>query len=215
MIPALHPKLAHVHRLIELSHKLEKVAELYKDDPEIRTKALTVKLGVDNRTFELIKESVNWLSLAKPLAWGAGIGIPVVGGGALAGSHLLDKFYDRSEEATANIRNKVLQTALGLAAIGGGLYGLHRLSGGAPLQSFFSSPQGTPTQETPPKEAAANTLPGDVIEKLATVGVIEDMLGSLPASTPDDATKLATEIFVLNRGYGMNLLYEICHDSND
>jgi len=120
MVPALHPKLAQVYRLVELSNKLGKTAAAYKDDPEILAKALTVKLGVDNQVFDIVKESLDLNALktiGKPLAWGLGLGAPAV----LGGRHLINKFYDRGEEATADVRNKVLQTALGLAGIGGGL----------------------------------------------------------------------------------------------
>ena len=213
MVPALHPKLAQVYRLVELSNKLEKVAASYKDDPEVLTKTLVVKLSVDNQAFDIVKEALDLnalKTLGKPLAWGLGVGAPAV----LGGRHLINKFYDRSEEATGDVRNKILQTALGLAAIGGGLYGMHRLTGGAPLGGYPPEKKTEKPAAPKPKEKAAslNTLPEEAIEKLATVGVVEGMLSSLPASTPDETLKLAAEIRVLNRGYGMHLLYEICHE---
>lgn len=207
MIPALHPKLAHAYWLVELSNQLEKIAAAYANDPEVLTKALAVKCGVDAHAFGLVKEAANWPALKsalkpalKPLIWGTGIGVPLT----LGGAHLINRFYDRSAEATSDVRNKVLQTALGLAIIGGGLYGLHRLTGGAPIGGRYSKSE--------KKIKTSSVLSEDAIEKLATVGVIEDMLANLPASTPESVIKLATEIRALNRGYGMRLLYEICHE---
>ena len=194
-------KLGRLNTLVETSHQLEKVAHDYQNDTENASQALTLKMELDNLVFDFAKAAGAGSFIRdvgkSPLGWGVGVGVPLT----LGGSHLINKFYDRGEEATSDIRNKILQTALGTAAIGGGLYGLHRLTGGGPLG-------GNPPET---KQAALDQLPAEIIEKLATVGLIDALLDQLPKTLPADEVKLAAEIRALNRGYGITLLYEISH----
>lgn len=219
MVPELHPRLAEVFRSISTSAQLEKIAE--SQNLALREKAVLAKIAVDAEIFDLIKTALNpWAKkVLTGMAVGGGAAVPA----GLAGSALLGQAEEKAKRTTADIRNKVLQTALGLAGIGGGLYGLHRLGGGEPIGELISRARGqdgAPDQslvpgqnEVPDQKQASNTgvLPDDAIEKLATVGVIDALLDEVPDNISDDARKLAAEIRILNRGYGVKLLYEICH----
>jgi hypothetical protein len=98
----------------------------------------------------------------------------------------------------------VLQTALGLGGIGAGLYGLHRMTGGGPLLA-----QGEKQEKT---GADSGEELSDLVSKLATVGKIEDTLDCLDFDRlSPEAQKLAWELRVINRGYGVQLLHEASH----
>jgi len=181
---------------------LEKIAE--SKDPALREEATLVKIAVDAEIFALIKTAMNpWAKkVLTGMAVGGGAAVPA----GLAGTALLHSAEEKAKRTTSDVRNKVLQTALGLAGVGTGLYGLHRLAGGESVGGLIDKIKGQ-------KSASAdNTLPADAIEKLATVGVIEALLDEVPASVSDETKKLAAEIRVLNRGYGIKLLYEISHE---
>jgi len=206
----LYPRLGQIYRGVVWSGQMEKIATASQDDPELAAGALMNKLAADADIFGMIKKSAGWMSqafqhpLGKALAWGVGLGAPIAGAGGL----LLAKARNDAEAATADIRNKVLQAALGVAGIGAGLYGLHRLTGGKPLSLNLGE-----TQE-PPKQASAgeDMLPEDALQKLATVGAIEALLDDALPRLEGEAQKLAMEVQALNRGYGVKLLFELSQD---
>lgn len=194
MLP-LTRDLPQIYRAVDTSHRLEKIAEYYADDPEVAASAQLAKVAVDAEVFHLIKNAAA-PAAASPLlkklmtgaAYGAGAAVPITAGGA----YLLGKARDDAQSTAADIRNKVLQTGLGLAGIGGAMYGLHRLAEGSPKQASDD-------------EGAVEEL----IEKLATVEVIEEMFSRLdPSKLSPEAQKLAFDMAALNRGYGVQLLYE-------
>ena len=198
MVPVLHPRLAEVFKSISTSAQLEKIAG--SKDPSLQEKAVLAKIAVDAEIFASIKTAMNpWAQKALTgLVVGGGAALPV----GLMGTALLGQAEEKAKRTTADIRNKVLQGALGLAGIGAGLYGLHRLSGGEPVN--INAMVG--------KRASDNgVLPVDAIEKLATVGLIDALLDEVPGNVSDETKKLASEIKILNRGYGVKLLYEISH----
>ena len=219
MVPDLHPRLVEVYRSVSTSTQLEKIAE--SNDPAVREKAIQVKIAVDAEIFDFIKTALNpWAKkVLTGMAVGGGASVPA----GLTGAALLHGAEEKAKRTATDIRNKVLQTALGLAGIGGGLYGLHRLSGGAPLGELIDKVKGqgaVPEQPSmqeqsmvPDQKQASDdsALLNDVIEKLATVGIIDALLDEVPDSVSDETKKLAAEIKILNRGYGVNLLYEISH----
>jgi len=198
MVPSLHPRLAEVFKSISTSTQLEKIAETQSE--ALREKAIMVKIAVDAEIFDFIKIAMNpWVKkILTGLAVGGGAAVPT----GMAGSLLLSQAEEKAKRTTADIRNKVLQSALGVAGIGAGLYGLHRLSGGEPVD----------VNELIGKKASdSKSLPDDAIEKLATIGMIDALLDEVPENVSNDTKKLASEIKILNRGYGIRLLYELSH----
>lgn len=208
----IHPRLGQIYRQVRTSMKLAQVS----DDPI----ALQTKIALDASTFELVKQAGPWFAklmenpVARGAAYGLGAAIPAAAGGA----YLIHRGGEQAKETSADLRNKILQSALGAAGIGAGLYGLHRLTGGGPL---FSINTGAGERAEEPKQAAAqdsrsssssvDELPDDAYHKLAAIMAIECALDSIPKDAPAETQKLATEMRVLNHGYGVQLLYELCH----
>lgn len=113
---------------------------------------------------------------AKGLMYGAGAMVPVTAGGA----YLIHRAGEQAKDNTADIRNKALQTGAGLAAIGGGIYGLHKLlSGGG-------------------EKTGADT--SAVLADIAAVGYLDTVL---QASQP--VTKIA-ECLAINAWHHRHLL---------
>lgn len=210
MLPEYSAELLKVFHGVGTSKRLEKIAKDFKDDQEIFEKASALKIMVDAEVFDVVKNAGLAGTLGRKAltagAYGAGAALPV----ALGGGYLLDKAGDETRETTEDVRNKVLQTALGIGGIGAGLYGLHRLTGGAPIGG--RSGEGI-SPESDEKHAAYNeNHVGELVEKLATVGMIDEMLDKVDTSNlSKDAQKLATEIRIMNRSYGVQLLYEASH----
>lgn len=189
---------------VDTSNNLEKIACAFKDDKEVFEKASAAKILVDAEVFALVKKAGLASELGRKAltgaAYGAGAAVPA----ALGGAYLLDRAGDETKETTEDIRNKVLQTALGLSGIGAGMYGLHRLTGGGPLLQAGMRGE---------KQASSDTgRVEELVEKLATVGMVDDMLNQINTSSiSEDAKKLAAELKIINRGYGVQLLYEASH----
>ena len=207
MLPKYSVDLIKIARSVDTSKRMEKLAEDFKDYPEIFEKASALKIAVDAEVFELIKESGMASELGRKAltgaAYGAGAAVPA----ALGGSYLLGRASDETKETTEDIRNKILQTALGVGGIGAGMYGLHRLTGGGPLNLGGNAPQVGEKRASYEEDHAK-----ELVEKLATVGIVDEMLGNVDTTTlSEDAQKLAAEIRIMNRGYGVQLLYEASH----
>lgn len=220
----IDPRLPAIHESILASKRLEKLAEIYADDAEVLEKIAEAKVRVDDEIFSMAKEAgVGWeaakqyfrsggagKTALKGLIGGAGVGLGLGVPAYMVGSGLLRRGREETEATAADIRNKVLQTALGVGGIGAGLYGLHKLVGGkAPggkdgasgvlgLLPKFGSDEEARVEET--------------LEKLAAVGTIEGMLDLLPDTLDEETQKLASEIRMLNRSYGVHLLYGLYPD---
>ena len=211
MLPKLPPRLVDIFRSVSTSARLEKIAA--SKNPVVQEKASLVKIAVDAEIFALIKTAMNpWTKkVLTGMAVSGGAAVPA----GLTGAALLHGAEEKAQRTTSDIRNKVLQTALGLAGIGTGLYGLHRLSGGESVGGLIDKIKGQNPEQVQGQDLKSasdnNALSEDSIEKLATVGVIDALLDEVPASVSDETKKLATEIRILNRGYGVRLLYEISH----
>lgn len=132
----------------------------------------------------------------KALLTTAGVLLPVVG----AGGYLLHRTKMKADEIARDTRNKILQAALGAGAVGGGLYGLHKL-----LESREPSKTASVSKIA---EDETHVL-DDAMAKLATVAAIECLLDNIPETVPENTQKLAAELRALNRGYGMRILYSL------
>jgi len=219
----LHPKLSIIHRSAQASKRLEKIAAHYTDDAEVLAKLAAAKAALDAEVFALIKRAGLWGSLGKGVAIGSGVGAGLSVPAYLTGSALFEKGRDTARETAADIRNKVLQGALGVAAAGAGVYGLSNLlskkTGGGSndfanslLGGVFGGAKNTPAPvSSPPQKLAADASAQklEALEKLATVGAIEAMLDNLPGNIDEETRKHAAEVQVLNRSYGVHLLNEL------
>lgn len=204
----LHPKLGQVYRKVCLSAEIEKTASARGKNDSINAELSHAKIALDADIFDTIRKTAGWFQeamkspIGKGLAIGTGIAVPT----GAAGAYLLNKARDNAEDATADVRNKILQTALGLGGIGAGMYGLHRLTGGGPL---FESPESSESGVAK-TSSTSDSLPEDILAKFATIAAIECAMENVD-QTDREAVKLANEVRALNRAYCTNLLYEISH----
>jgi len=217
MFAPLYSRMPDVVRSVLLSTNLEKIACENQQDPELCDAAWHAKIAVDAEIFghaqcfaqtltktaalgEAVagaaKEALPTMgdALKRGLGYGAGIGIPLTAGGA----YLAHRGRVESEGAAESLRNQVLLTALGLGGIGAGAYGLSR------AMDKQSSANGLQKQA-----ALQESETQELTEKLGSVGMLEDLLDQV------DFEKLSSEAQdeylqarVLNRGYGIRLLYE-------
>jgi len=217
--------MAEIHRSVLASKRLEKLAQLYENDTEVIEKIAEAKIRVDNEIFEMTKKAgAGWeatkrffksrtglpgvaqKSLVGGAAAGVGLGLPTY----MVGSGLLEKGREQTEATAADIRNKVLQTALGVGGIGAGMYGLSKLMG---KDQAPGASQGGGLMGLLPKFGSdENAFVEETLEKLAAIGTIEGMLDSLPENVDDETKKLAMEIRMLNHSYGVHLLHGLYPD---
>lgn len=192
MLTPLNPYLVQISRGVNTAKRLEKIAAQFHDDVEIVKSASEARELVIDEVFDMCKKagaiSAKALTAGdaalKGLGWGVGLGVPAIGVGAYL-SH-------KSEDATADMRNKILQTGLGLAGIGAGLYGLHRLANQGEKQA-----------------SSSDDKYAELVEKLAAVDHVESTLAKASLEKlSGDAAKLAREVRTLNRAYGVQLLHE-------
>jgi hypothetical protein len=168
---------------------------------------LAAKALNDLALFEAVKEAaINWGAarelagkamqhpVGKGLAYGTGAAIPA----AAAGSYLIGRAGDEARQTTEDVRNKALQTALGVGAVGAGLYGLHRLT--------------QPSQEAAPKQASAET-DEILLEKLSTVGFLDTLFVEQEKHGADESVRHeALECRMLNAEHGIDLLKQLLNE---
>lgn len=217
MFAPLYSRMPDVVRSVYLSTNLEKIAQENQKDPELYEAAWRAKIAVDAEIFghaqrfaktlkktaapveaaaAAAKEALPSMgeALKRGLGYGAGIAVPLTAGGA----YLAHRGHVESEEAAKAIRNQVLLTALGLGGIGAGAYGLSRMMG--KQSSAQEMQKQAELQESETKE---------LTEKLASVGMLEDLLDQVEfEKLSADAKNEYLHTRILNRGYGVRLLYE-------
>lgn len=155
-------------------------------------------------------------AFGKGIAYGLVPAVGTVGAGALAVPYIANRIAKTKEETTKRIiedaRNKALQTALGIGAIGGGLMGVHHL-----LTKRDQSPMTQPSMDASMglmpsysdygyKMSAAHTAPA-LIEKLATTGYLDVMLEQLEKTAEHQTEALYCR--ALNAEHGTHLLRQI------
>lgn len=182
-----------VVRGLQVSEALEKHAAAH-DDAE----ALTLKAAQDLTLLQLVKQAsaldtlkalgskVMEHPIGRGAAYGAGAAVPA----ALAGNYLISRSGEEARETASDIRNKALQTALGLGGVGAGLMAVHRL--------------------TQPPDKTASLDHEALLEKLATVGFLEALFEDQAThGTSEEVRKQASECRMLNAEHGIDLLKQL------
>lgn len=208
MIPADHTILS-VLECVRASEKLEKVASAFEHDDEVQEKIAVIRSLIDIETMELSKVAAGWGGLGKKLLTGAAVGTGVALPVTLGGAMLLNRATQEAKETSADLRNKILQTALGVGAMGAGLYGLHGL---AKSKGWVPDLSGKKPRRAK-RAADRNEEVRDLTTKLATVGAVEGMLQGIPtANLSKEAEALLGAVRALNRQYATQLLREACEE---
>jgi hypothetical protein len=192
----LYAGLPEIARAVYLSKNLEKIASTFKDDPNMCRRASEARMLVNAEIFGMVKKAAVedaaskvlpalGQGLGRGLAYGAGIAAPVV----LGGAYLMHRAKNNAAETARDVRNQILLTALGLGGVGAGLYGLKRLG---------------EKQASLRDEAKL-----ELLEKLATVGILEDLFSGLDREKlSSESRRMANEMQLMNRDYGVQLLFE-------
>jgi hypothetical protein len=161
---------------LQTSEDLEKNAD---------ARRLVTKAATDVVTLGLLKSAAMNPALMKGLLYGTGAAIPATA----AGSYLIHRAGKESRKTTEDIRNKALQAAAGIAAIGGGMYALHRTQAG--------------------KTAAVQKDPEILLEKLATVGFLDVLFEEQRLHDNPSIRYKAAECRLLNAEHGVDLLRQL------
>jgi hypothetical protein len=198
-------------------------------------KNLTDKTSHDVAIWERVKQAIDFgavrsalggagKAVGKGMLYGAAPAAAAVGAGALAAPYVIDRAAKAKEQSTKNviedIRNKALQTALGVGAIGAGLTGMHHLLAGrredaarqqAPQDAVnFSDSQGLLPGYG--NDYSAYHKQGSVdedalLEKLAAVGYLDVLLAETEGHTK--VGEDASHCRLLNAEHGVHLLRQL------
>jgi len=144
--------------------------------------------------------------LAHPVARGAmysaGAAVPAT----LAGSYLIGRGGEESRKSIEDLRNKALQTALGVGGIGAGLYALHRFTRPTKRQnvSYRRNEEGklVPTYVSMSK-MSSDTNETLLLEKLGTVAFLDTILDA------QEKTADIQECSALNAEHGIDILRQL------
>lgn len=171
---------------------------------------LTLKAENDALVIGMLKHAaIPWGAAGKGLAYAAGAAVPAT----LAGGYLIGKAGDESRKTIEDVRNKALQAAAGVAALGGGLYALHRATKPDTKTTtlYGAGPGGEriPMRESVQKISSVKEEPSELLEKLATVGYL-DVLFEDSMTRGDAATReKAAECRLLNAEHGVDILRQL------
>jgi hypothetical protein len=145
--------------------------------------------------FDHIKEASALTDLAtRAMAHPVGRGAMYAAGAAIpataAGAYLIHRGGEEARETASDLRNKALQTALGVGGIGAGLMGVHRL-----LQP--STKTGSADDEI-------------LLEKFATTGFLDTLLEDQEKNgTDENVRRDARECRFLNAEHGVDILRQL------
>ena len=193
MNPAL-PIYSDVLQMLRYSEVFEKNAN-YADTLE--AKALN-----DLRLFQLIKQAGIWSTVRNAagsvarspakniLLTSAAATAPV----ALGGAYLVHRAGEEARDTVRDARNKALQTGLGLAAIGGGMYALHRAT---------QSPQGQV------RTASVHESPEELLQKLSATGYLSSILEDAFLVKKGHEQEKVAEYYMLNAEHAVNILQQL------
>lgn len=199
------------------SAALENYLSTHVDD-----EVLAIKTAHDVHLFDRVKEAsraaalmetlrgLKGTPLAQGLGYGAGAMIPVTAGGA----YLLHRGGEEAEQASADLRNKALQAALGIGGIGAGLYALHRFTQPTTQQSIHMARDPrtgamVPMSISMRKQSSVQEPPETLLEKLATVGFLDAVLEEQEKHADENVRKDAHECRMLNAEHGVDLLKQL------
>lgn len=190
MVPKITADMTRLYQGLRAHTLLEKQAAAAT--PTEREELFTRKVAAANHLFEFIKTSGvldGVKTVAKDLGGKALTGGAIAAGAAIPATLAVNAM---SDHATASARDRALQTGVGLAGLGAGMYGLHRM---------VSSD----------KHAASDEEIEDTLLKLASVGHLDEALTDTlnDKSLTADAHKLAAELRSLNREFGIEILKQL------
>lgn len=180
--------------LLTLSTSLEeKIASSTED---ARPALLRKKAMVDFVAFDLFKQANFTPALKAGLGWGAGVGLPVLGGGML----LTHYARQQAEEAANHLRNQALLASLG---VGGGMLLQHML---APTQQETLHQEQDPTGALRRAYEVTKLSEDSTLRKLAAALLLDDVLLEQLRDAPAGEKRALEDCLLMCREHGMALL---------
>lgn len=196
---------------LKKSAALEKYLETH-DDPDV----LQTKTAHDQQLFSVIKEAgigdlaakVMQHPVGRGAAYGLGAAVPATAAGAL----LINQAGRESRETVEDVRNKALQTALGVGGIGAGLMALNRYMKPSE-QKHISYGRDASGRMVPMSISMSKQSSDDndqlLLEKLATVGFLDTLLEEQEKHASEQVRTDARECRMLNAEHGIDLLRQL------
>lgn len=175
---------------------------------------LETKTAHDVQLFTHLKEA-GIADLARSAAGSTlGKAVAIAAPATAGGAYLLHRAGEEARETTKDLRNKALQTGLGLAGIGAGLYGLHRLTQPNTTKSVRaeidpSTGQMGPMHVMMSKRSSVQDPPQQLLEKLATVGFLDTVLEAQEKHADAQVRQDASECRLLNAEHGIDILRQL------
>lgn len=178
----------------------ERIAEAR--DERVRADLEQRKAAVDFTAFHLFKQAgVEGLggnvmqSLAKPLAWGIGLGLPALG----VGHALMHDARRQSEHVINHARNQALIAAMGL----GGANAIKGLMQPNQREEYneLTLPEGTMNSRNVVKLSHDQLL-----QKIAAVVLVDNVIEAQYNQASDGEKQALADYLYLNRSYGTELL---------
>ena len=194
--------LPKVDELLEANASLDKLATLTKG--KLADAIAPHKLLIANQLFDHAKTAgfmPPLRTLGKATLWGTGLTVPATAGGSI----LINQLTEAAKDKHASMRNNILQTALGLAVLGGGAYGLYKLLGDKGTAKTGAALPMTKMAEE--YKTADEKITGQLF-KLATVGALEQILETAQKKAGGATLEKIATLRVMNRLHGLALLQE-------
>jgi hypothetical protein len=181
--------------VVYLNSKLAKIAELVGRSAVLLG---TEKTANNAEVMHLIKTANAELAhhFARQALTGLGIGAGVALPAVLSATYLMNQAAEKAKIQSEELFDKITRMALGAAGIGAGIYALSKITNGGMTDDI--------------KQAAfEKDVERELMHKVATCVVVDEMLAGLDSGVSSEAQKLAEEIRQLNNGYLVALLKEV------
>lgn len=191
------------------SAALENYLSKHADDHVLETKT-----AHDVQLFTQVKEASLSDLAARAGKSTLGKALAIAAPATAGGTYLLHRAGEEARETTRDLRNKALQTGLGLAGIGAGLYGLHRLTQPNTTQSVRTDYDPTTGEMGPmhlmmSKRSSVQEPPEQLLEKLATIGFLDTVLEAQEKHADAQVRQDAHECRLLNAEHGIDILRQL------
>lgn len=178
----LNSKLAEISKLVATSAKLP-TSEKIANDAKVMHLVKTANAGLGEH---FARQALTGLGI------GAGVAVPTV----LGATYLMNRAAEKAKEQSDELFDKITRMALGAAGIGAGIYALSKITNGGVTDDV--------------KQASIeDEIEQELMHKVATCVVVDEMISELGSSVSPEAQKLAEEIRQLNNGYLTALLREV------
>jgi len=175
---------------------------------------LQTKTAHDVQLFTRIKEAGVMDVLRSPVARTLGKATAIAAPATAGGAYLVHRAGQEARETASDVRNKALQTALGVGGIGAGLMALHHFTRPNKQESvsYGRDPQTgqmVPMSTVMSKQSSEDEPTDTLLEKLATVGFLDTLLEEQEKHADSRVRDDAHACRLLNAEHGIDILRQL------